>query len=28
VLEHCSVCLIDGASCHKLHSHFTWTRPV
>jgi len=24
VLEHCSVCLIDGASCHT-HWHFTWT---
>ena len=23
VLEHCSVCLIDGMSCHT-HSHFTW----
>ena len=27
VLEHCSVCLIDGTSCHNAFA-FTWTRPI
>jgi len=27
VLGHCSLCLIDGVSCHT-HLHFTWTGPV